>query len=166
MRSPLKAAERSLSSLQSEMTNVLDRLWKFGVSTGALDGQEFWPAVELREEAERFVLTAELPGISLSQLEVTAGPATLTITGDKVKNGPASEAEAPYPRLLADERRYGRFTRAITLPGSIRTDAISASMADGVLTVELLKVAAPKPVEIRVEVSKPADSPAPGALSI
>lgn len=164
MRSPLKAAERSLSSLQTEMTNVLDRLWRFGVSTGALDGEEFWPAIELREDVDRFVLTAELPGISLGQLEVTAGPATLTITGDKVKQVPPADGDAPYPRLLADERRYGRFTRTISLPGSIRTDAINAAMADGVLTIELPKVAAPKPVEIRVEVSKPTTPTAPGTL--
>lgn len=155
MRSPFRAAERSLASLQSELGNVVDKLWRFGVSTGALEGQEFWPAIELCEEPDRYVLTAELPGISLSLLEVSAGAATLTIAGDKAKPPVSPEAGAACPRLLADERRYGRFARTISLPGPIRTDAVSAVMTDGVLTIELPKVAAPKPIGIRVEVGKP-----------
>lgn len=161
MRSPLRAAERSLSTLQGEMSNMLERLWRFGVSTGALEGQEFWPAIELRDEADRYVLTAEVPGLSLALIEVTAGPSSVTIAGDKVKPIAPTEGEAAHPRALTDERRYGRFTRTISLPGSIRTDAISATLADGVLTVDMPKVAAPKPIEIRVEVSKPAPAPYP-----
>lgn len=161
MRSPFRAAERSFTSLQSEMGNVLDKLWRFGVSTGALDGQEFWPTIELREEADQFVLTAELPGISLNLLEVTAAATTITIAGDKIKQLAPVEGEA-YPRMLTDERRYGRFARTITLPGPIRTEGIKAAMADGVLTIELPKVEAPKPVEIRVEVSKPSSPPVSG----
>jgi HSP20 family protein len=144
------------------MSNMLERLWRFGVSTGALEGQEFWPAIELREEPEGYVLYAEVPGLSLALIEVTAGPSSVTIAGDKVKQvAPGAEGEPGYPRVLTDERRYGRFTRTINLPGSIRTEAISATLADGVLTLELPKVAAPKPVEIRVEVSKPAAGASP-----
>lgn len=154
MRSPFRAAERSLASLQSELGNVVDKLWRFGVSTGALEGQEFWPAIELREEADRFVLSAELPGISLSLLEVTAGAATVTIAGDKVKPSVSPEA-GDTSKLMADERRYGRFARTISLPGPIRTDGVSAVMSEGVLTLDLPKVATPKPVEIRVEIGRP-----------
>jgi len=160
MRSPFRAAERSLTSLQSEVSNLLERLWKFGVSTGAIPGQEFTPAIELREEVDQYVLTAELPGISLSLVQVTAGPSSITIAGEKAKQiPPEMEAGEPaYPRLLQDERQYGRFTRTIALPGSIRVDQVTATLADGVLTVQMPKVAAPKPVEIRVEVSRPASS--------
>lgn len=163
MRSPFKAAERSLSSLQAEVSNALERLWRFGVSTGALEGQEFLPAIELREEMDRYVLTAEIPGVPLNLLEVTAGPSSITIAGDKVKQcPPPAEGAEVYPRVLQDERRYGRFTRTISLPGSIRVDALNASLTEGVLTVEMPKVAAPKPVEIRVEVSRPAPPQQPG----
>ncbi len=161
MRSPLRAAERSLSTLQTEVSSMLERLWRFGVSTGALEGQEFWPAIELRDELDRYVLTAELPGLSLALIELTAGPSSITIAGDKVKQIAPTEGEPVYPRVLTDERRYGRFTRTVTLPGSIRTEAISATLADGVLTVQMPKVAAPKPVEIRVEVGKPGPGTCP-----
>lgn len=154
MRSPFKTAERSFSNLQSEVTGLLERLRKLGVSTGVL-GDEFIPPVELREELDRYVLTAELPGVSLAMLEVAAGPSSITISGDKVKQIPpvTGTGEPVYPRGMQDERRYGRFTRTLALPGSILVDGVTASLAEGVLTVEMPKVAAPKPVEIRIEVS-------------
>lgn len=167
MRSPFKAAEKSLTNLQSEVGSVLERLWRLGVTTGAIPGQEFTPLIELREEADRYVLVAEVPGVSLSLIEVTAGPSSVTLAGDKVKQVPAEmeSAEPAYPRSLHDERHYGRFTRTVALPGAIRVDSVTASMSDGVLTIEMPKVAAPKPVEIRVEVSRPAPTPGTGDMT-
>jgi len=159
MKSPFKGSERiSLANIQSEVSNLLERLWRYGVSTGPFDGQDFAPAIELREELDRYVVTAELPGLTATALEITAGPASVTIAGEKARPAaPTTEGVQPeYPRVLQNERRYGRFARTVALPGSIQTDAVSAELSEGVLSIGMPKIAAPKPVEIRVDISRPA----------
>ena len=159
MKGPFRATERlSLSNIQSEVTTALERLWRFGA--GAI-GTEFDPVVELAEHPDRFVLTVELPGVEAGSVELTAGPSSVTISGEKrrpevMPPEPAADSgQAVWPRLVQAERRFGVFRRTVVVPGSIQTDAVAARLVDGVLTVELNKLGGPKPVEIRVEV-KPA----------
>ena len=52
----------SLSDLQAEMNNLIERLWHTGLTTRPLDGQEWAPSVDVLEEPDRFVVKAEVPG--------------------------------------------------------------------------------------------------------
>lgn len=152
IRPPFKTPER-LTSLQHEVSNLLDRLWQLGTTAMMPDGQGFVPAIEIREESDRYVVLAELPGVVAGTVEVAAGPASLTLSGEKTR--PSAVVEAPAgegPQVMQSERRYGRFTRTITLPGPIQIEAVTATARDGVLEVQLPKAASPKPVQVRVEV--------------
>lgn len=164
MRGPFKAAERlGLSGIQNEVTNVLERLWQFGTNAMPF-GSEFSPPVEVWEELDHYTVVAELPGVDLSGLEVTAGPSSVTIQGDKRRPEPAAvEGAAAYPRLVQDERRYSPFSRTVALPGPVRTEGVSATMNNGLLTIQLPKLSGLKPVEIRVDVrNEPPPPAAPG----
>ena len=156
MALPFEAAERSsFGSLQSELTGLLERLWHRGLVIGPLDGQDYAPPVELREEPGRYVVTVELPGVSASSLEVTAVLAEVTICGEKLSAGLGEVPEGALCRVVHSERAYGRFRRAVPLPGPMRAEAASASLTDGVLEVALPKAAESVPTAVRVEVHSP-----------
>lgn len=92
------------------------------------------PSVDLREEDGRFVLRADVPGVALRDIEVSAENGALTIRGGR----PASE------RVSSDgfehiERAAGTFLRRFTLPDSVRAEGIKAHYADGVLEIEIPK---------------------------
>jgi HSP20 family protein len=92
------------------------------------------PSVDLREEDGRFVLRADVPGVALKDIEVSAENGALTIRGER----PARE------RMSSDgfeyiERAAGTFLRRFTLPTSVRGEDIKARYADGVLEIEIPK---------------------------
>ena len=92
------------------------------------------PSVDLQEEDGRFVLRADVPGVALSDIEVSAAGGALTIRCER----PAR------PRVSSDgfehiERAAGTFLRRFTLPDSVRADGIKAHYADGVLEIEIPK---------------------------
>jgi len=162
-RFPFKAAERlTLGHLQSEVSNVLDQLWHRGLATGPLDGQDYAPPVELREEPARYVVTAEVPGIDPSVLEITASLASVTISGEKLSSPLPEDVPDDQCRIVQSERRYGSFKRVVPLPGPIATDAVLASLRDGVLEIVLPKAAESVQATVRVEVCS-ADEPKPSS---
>jgi HSP20 family protein len=98
------------------------------------DTEEWIPAVELVEEDGEYVLTAELPGISKSDIDVSVADSTLTLKGEK-----KSEKEDTKGRTQFRERRYGAFERSFTLPGNVDASKIKAEFENGVVKVHLPK---------------------------
>jgi HSP20 family protein len=104
-------------------------------SQSAVPNSAPWlPSVDLREEESRFVLRADVPGVALKDIEVSAANGGLTIRGER----PARE------RMSGDgfeytERAAGTFLRRFTLPTSVRGEDIKACYADGVLEIEIPK---------------------------
>jgi HSP20 family protein len=95
------------------------------------------PAVDLVECADRYVLMAELPGLSRADVTVEHHGQALTIRGTR-------PAETCCPeRYQQLERGQGAFSRVFRFPSPIDADAISAEMRDGILTVSVPKTAAP-----------------------
>lgn len=143
-----------LDILQSELSRLLDRLYHCGVSTPPLDGQDWAPALELREETDRYVVLAELPGVARDRIELDADAGSLTLTGDKpCPPLPAVDtSRQPEPRVVHTECRYGRFTRKLTLPGQIQPEGVSASFKNGVLEVILPKQAEARSNVVRIGV--------------
>lgn len=92
------------------------------------------PPTDVFETDEAFTITAELPGLTTADVDVSVTDAVLTLSGEKT--GESSSDGANY---YASERRYGRFQRAFPLPPSVDRDAISASFDNGVLTLTLPK---------------------------
>lgn len=156
LKSPFKAAERlSINNLQAEVGNLLERLWRYGVNTGPLDGHGYAPPIELREEADRYVLTAEVPGIGAESLELSVALGSVTISGEKprvAETQPDAPLPEDLPRVIQSERRYGDFRRIVAVPGAIQRDNVTAAVKQGVLTVVLPKAGGTAPGEVRVQV--------------
>lgn len=105
------------------------------------------PAVDVEENAEALVLSAELPGMGLDDVELEVENNVLTLRGEK--NELRREGEEKKYHLF--ERRYGSFQRSFTLPRTVKPDEIEAEFVDGVLTVRLPKVAEAKSRRIAIK---------------
>jgi len=127
-----------LSSLQDE----LNRLFAESANQGWV------PAVELSEDKNNFVVTAELPGLKKEDIDVTLLDGVLTLSGERKQERNVEEGG-----VHRSERYFGRFERNITLPSEVATDAVKADYKDGLLTVTLPKSEAAKPKKIGVGVN-------------
>ncbi len=104
------------------------------------------PRVDVREENERFVVTADLPGVEGKDIEITADEGVLTIRGQR-GSGKQTAGEG-YERV---ERASGTFQRRFTLPESADAQAIKATHANGVLEVSIPKRPQAQPRRIEVQ---------------
>jgi HSP20 family protein len=103
----------------------------------------FAPAFEVRETRDAYVFSADLPGLSEEQLELTVNGSTLTIAGQRQE-----EQREDGERVHMYERRYGAFSRSFALPEGVDTDRIDANLSNGVLKVEVPKKPEHKPRRI------------------
>src|SRR5437868_14619469 len=92
------------------------------------------PSVDLQEESDHFVLRADVPGVALKDIEVSAEDGTLTIRGERLAREPVRNDGSEHI-----ERAAGRILRRFTLPDSARSEAIKARYVDGLLEIELPK---------------------------
>jgi HSP20 family protein len=102
-------------------------------------------ALDVAETDDDFVVKASLPGINPDDLEITYDNNVLTIKGE-VKE----EKDVEEQRYHLRERRYGSFSRSISLPTTVKADAIEAGYEAGVLTLHLPKAEEAKPKRIPV----------------
>jgi HSP20 family protein len=103
------------------------------------------PPVNLWQDEQNLYAEAELPGVSLDNLEILAHGDSLTISGSR----PSSQNDGGRP-LIRAERLSGAFERTLTLPVEIDADKVSAMLRDGVLTITLPKAQAVLPRKIAV----------------
>jgi len=103
------------------------------------------PAVDIREEPERFVLTADVPGVDSKDIDVTMENEMLIIKGER--NWADEEHRENYKRV---ERAYGTFYRRFSLPDTADPEGIKAKCKDGVLEVTIPKQEKVQPRRIAV----------------
>lgn len=106
------------------------------------------PAMDLVEKDGTYRITAELPGMDASDVEVKIADGMLTVRGEKKEE----KEEKDGDRYLS-ERRYGAFQRTFRVPPSVETDKIEANFSKGVLTVTLPKSAEARESEKRIKVN-------------
>ena len=107
---------------------------------------ELLPSVDVHEEAERYVVRADLPGVQPADIQVTAHEGVLSIRGERHVG--AREGGAGQER---HERVAGSFARRFTLPRDADAGRISARSTHGVLELTIPKLAKPEPRRIAVE---------------
>jgi HSP20 family protein len=103
------------------------------------------PAIDVYTTPEAYVIKAALPGIKPEDIHTTLTGEVLTIVGAFREEEKREEKGYLYRELSTGELR-----RSITLPRGLKTDAIEASYADGVLTLTIPKAEEVKPREIKV----------------
>ena len=131
---------REFESLTGQMNQFLESA--FGQS-GLVAGGGWAPAVDVEETEDAYVVEAELPGVQRDDVQVEASSGVLTITGE------FRERERTGI-LRRRTRRTGRFEFRTTLPTSVDSEAITASLHDGVLTVKVPKAEQAKPRRVEI----------------
>jgi HSP20 family protein len=107
------------------------------------------PAVDIYETENDLVLKADLPEVSLKDIDVRVENQTLTIAGERKFEH--EESKKGFHRI---ERSYGNFVRSFAVPNTFDTDKIGAEFHNGVLTVTLPKKEAAKPRQVKIEVKQ------------
>lgn len=125
--------------------------------TGAISAPAWAPPLDISERKDAYVLTVELPGVKVEDLEIAFQDGLLTIQGARSLTQDSADEQV---HVL--ERRYGLFRRSITLPLHVQADAIEASTEDGVLQVVVPKVEEVKPKRIEVHAIR---APAPATAN-
>lgn len=106
----------------------------FGRSMGGV----LAPRLDVAEDEKAVIVTAELPGVRDTDLEVSLVRDELTIKGEK-RSEHDEKKEVEGHTLHRTERSYGAFQRTITVPYEIDPEHVSAQFKEGVLTVTLPK---------------------------
>ncbi|AHC16648.1 Hsp20/alpha crystallin family protein [Salinispira pacifica] len=108
------------------------------------------PAVDVREEDDRYIVEAELPGMSDADIDITIDDGKLKIENRKQEpedEQKATQSEATY---LLKERREMNFSRSFGLPRDVDQEQISANFTNGLLTLTLPKAEEAKPRQIKI----------------
>ncbi len=104
-----------------------------------------FPAVNLWETDEVIYAEAELPGLKFEDIEILVKGSELTLKGERKAE---TQEDVTYHRR---ERAFGTFSGTIQLPVEIDTEAVEASLANGVLTITMPKAASVRPRKIEVK---------------
>jgi len=103
------------------------------------------PPVDIVEEKDRILMTAELPGFKENEIQIQMEGGVLTLRGER-----KSEVETEGRTYHRMERSYGQFVRSFTLPNNVDRDRIKANFANGLLQIELPKREEAKPRQIKI----------------
>lgn len=137
---------RDLMTLRDRM----NRLFEDAVSTARSEDRDLissaWtPAVDIYEDENQLVLTAEVPGIDDKDIEIKIEDNTLSIRGERKMEKETKEEN--YHRI---ERAYGSFYRSFSLPNYIDQENIRADHENGVLKITMPKKPELKPRKVRI----------------
>ena len=134
-----------INQLHKEMNRLFDaRLVGESAEQSAAATSDWVPLVDIREEQDRFVIEADVPGVDPKDIEVTMENGVLTIRGQR----PEPAEGARYKRR---ERPFGTFYRRFMLPDTADAEAVSATGRHGVLQVVIPKRRQAQPRRITVE---------------
>ena len=117
-----------------------------GFTDGDDSVADWVPAVDIIEEPTRFLLRADLPGVTPENIEISMEKGVLTVSGQR--DAIASSDDAGFQRL---ERINGRFLRRFSLPDTADAESITARCSNGILEVVIPKLPEIKARRIAVE---------------
>jgi HSP20 family protein len=104
-----------------------------------------FPPINLYDAGDRFVLSAQLPGIAPEDMELSITGESLTLKGERKR--PEGVLDESYRR---QERQFGRWGRTVSLPDRVDVAQVSATFAQGMLTITLPKAEGTRPRQISV----------------
>lgn len=129
-----------LEAFRREVDALVSAPQTFDVPRGLTAGR----GLHFREDGERYVVKADLPGLAPEELEVQVSGRQLTVSGTRRLTAPEGFT------LQHRERSEWRFERTLALPDDVDPDKVQASLRDGVLEVSLPRVAEVQPRRIEV----------------
>lgn len=138
---PFAGLESFDSHINQLFDQVLGQAWSGSrpASTGG------YPAVDVLESKDSYLLRAELPGMNKEDFNLEVKNGILTISGER-----RSEELASGVRYRSVERVAGRFSRSFYLPDTVQQDGIQATYRDGILEIYVPKMEYAKARQITV----------------
>lgn len=132
----------------------LDRLRRqmdefFGAVSGGtvpMPSAGVFPLINVSEDANKYYVRAELPGMKSNELDIQVTADGISISGER-----KIPVEGNNVRYHRREREAGTFSRSFNLPGEINVNKVEASLENGVLMVTITKSEAAKPRQIKVK---------------
>jgi HSP20 family protein len=138
---------QAMEDWRQEIDRVFHPLLQRDDDTSRVVGGDWVPAVDIKDEADRYLIRADIPGVKPEDIEVTMENGSITIRGERKFE--ETEEKENFKRI---ERSHGVFYRRFALPENVDTEAIEAKGMDGVLEVTIPKTANPESHSHRIEV--------------
>jgi HSP20 family protein len=140
----LRSAQDEMAQMSPMLAHALGLHAQQG--SGRATTTAWAPALDISERKDAYLVTVELPGVDVDDLEITLEDGLLTIQGERYFAHDSSEQH--FHRV---ERRYGAFRRSITLPAQVMAEGIEATVDNGVLQILVPKLeeATAKRIQVR-----------------
>lgn len=135
---PFRIAREEMETLWSQL---------IGEPSDSRRGGRMLPSLDLTETANTVDVRMDVPGMKAEDIDIQLNNGVLTISGERKE-----ETEEKGKTFHRVERRYGSFSRSVTLPAPVADDKVDAQYRDGVLIVSLQKTEEAKSRRIKVKV--------------
>jgi len=130
-----------------DFDNIFDDWAKMSGRLGGTDDGRVIPAIDIKEKADRYVVEADIPGVTQDDINVSVSDGILTINAETSKE---TEEKDDEDRVIRRERNYGKYVRSITLGSEVDVDKVKAQYKNGVLKLDLPKAEETKPKRIEI----------------
>lgn len=150
MRNPLVPKTANVWDSFNLFRDALDRPLMGGLVPNRLWGngkESFAPDVDVKDEKDRVIVKADIPGIKKEDLSISVKEDLLTLRGERKEAQEKKEKDYYY-----SERFEGSFVRTIELPSSVKAADVKATYKDGVLEIVLPKDENAKSKEVKVQI--------------
>lgn len=133
--------------MHDDLKQIFDRFLNAGETQdeSSVVTSQWTPRVDIREDADRFVIFADLPGVDPQQVEILMDKGILSIKGER-----RSDVGEQPERFSRIERSHGNFHRRFALPDTADADGITAKGLNGVLEISIPKRPESTPRRIQV----------------
>jgi len=132
-------------NLRSVFNGLFDE--NLGRSSTQPSVSKWYPAVDVLESKDSYLIRAELPGMKREDIKVEVKDGTLVLSGERKSEKPADGVE--YRHV---ERVTAKFWRSFSLPETVKQDGIEATYKDGILEIRVPKAEEGKPRQIEISV--------------
>lgn len=105
------------------------------------------PALDIHEDAEAVTVRVEAAGMKKEDFDLSLHDDNLTVSGERKVDREQRDGES-----FRSERFFGQFSRTVTLPSAVQADKVTATYADGMLSIRLPKAEEARPRKIEVSV--------------
>lgn len=135
-----------LRRMQREIDRLFDDVFPARAENGEGTAAVWAPRADVSETEDAYMLHIDAPGLKKDDFNISWQDGVLTVSGDRKWED--KENGENYVRI---ERSFGHFFRSFTLPNTIKSDEISGTYDEGVLTIRVPKAEESKPRRIEIK---------------
>ena len=151
---PVSRSSGLFDDFRAEMDKMMERFFGDTATTATKTGfpslmtvGAVRPAIDITENDKAITLTAEIPGMSEEEVDLSVADGMLTLKGEKTVSH-----ESKQDRSVVIERNYGSFYRSFPIPDRVDQSAIDAKYEKGVLTVTMPKKPGQETTERKIKI--------------